>query len=130
LGLEKHVHFPGYIDGENYVGMLRAFDVGVFLVPGSDGTCRAVREIMSMGKPMVVADRGMLAEIVSHGRNGLVFDGNTEGLLESLDTLRAERRLRHEFGRNARADCIARHSIGAQSAAVRDVYEQVLRQVR
>ena len=76
LDLENRVHFTGYLTADEYVGMLAAFDAGVFLTPGTDGTCRAVREIMAMGKPMITSNRGMLAEIVTHERNGIVTDGS------------------------------------------------------
>jgi glycosyltransferase involved in cell wall biosynthesis len=126
LGMADRVHFPGYMDGENYVAALAAFDVGVYLVPGSDGTCRAAREIMAMGKPMVVADRGMLAEIVSHEANGLVFDGSVDGLHAALRALVADPSLRARMGAAARARATAAYSLEAQAQAVREVYEAVL----
>ena len=126
LGLEDRVHFPGYLDGEDYVGMLKAFDVKVFLVPGTDGTCRAVRECMAMRKPVVAADRGMLREIVEHGRDGIVCDGSAEALFEALDQLAGNRRLVHEMGITARESALARYSLEAQAAAVNQVYTQVL----
>ncbi len=130
LGIEKHVHFPGFIDGENYVGMLRAFDVGVFLVPGSDGTCRAAREIMAMGKPMVVASRGMLPEIVTHDENGLIFDGSAAALHDCLLRLMQDRARRMEMGRAARRTAETRYSLEMQSRSVLMIYEQVLRYPR
>ena len=126
LGLEHHVHFPGYLDGENYVGMLKAFDVKVFLVPGSDGTCRAVRECMAMRKPAVVADRGMLREIVEHEKDGLVCDGSAESLFRALDRLASDRRLAHRMGLAARETAATRYSLEAQATAVKAIYERVL----
>ncbi len=126
LGLEKVVHFTGYIDGENYVGMLKAFDTGVFLVPGSDGTCRAAREILSMGRPVVVADRGMLREIVTNGEDGIVFDGSAGGLGDALCRMRDDRPLRLELGRNARRNAETRYSLDVQAGTVEQCYRQVL----
>lgn len=126
LGLEDHIHFPGYVGGENYVGMLKAFDVKVFLVPGSDGTCRAVRESLAMAKPAVVADRGMLAEIVGHEKTGIVTDGSPDALVDALTRLRDDRALRHDFGRAAREKASARYSLDAQAQSVLDVYRKVL----
>jgi glycosyltransferase involved in cell wall biosynthesis len=128
LGLEKTVHFTGYIDGENYAGMLKAFDAGVFLVPGSDGTCRAAREILATGRPMVVADRGMLREIVTDGLDGMVFDGTADGLHTALCRLRDDRTLRLELGRNARHTAETRYSLDAQAALVEQCYRRVLGQ--
>lgn len=126
FGLAGHVHFPGYLDGENYVGMLKAFDVKVFLVPGSDGTCRAVRECMAMRKPVVVADRGMLREIVDDGRNGIVCDGSAEALFQSLDHLACDRQLVHRMGTAAREKAVVHYSLDAQAAAVKVIYQRLL----
>ncbi|HQL95909.1 MAG TPA: glycosyltransferase [Candidatus Hydrogenedentes bacterium] len=126
LGLADRVHFTGYIAGEDYVGMLRAFDAGVLLVPGSDGTCRAVREVLAMGRPMVVADRGMLAEIVADGQTGLVCDGTPDGLHAAFAALAADRARRAALGRNARAAAEARHALPVQAAQVLSLYERVL----
>lgn len=122
LGLEERVHFSGFIEGENYVGMLKAFDVKVYLVPGSDGTCRAVREALAMGKPAVVADRGMLREIVAHGETGYVCDGSPEALLEHLRALSRDRALCRRLGRAAREIAIRVYSLEAQAQSVQAVY--------
>lgn len=123
LGLEDCVHFTGYLDGDDYVGMLRALDIGVFLVPGSDGTCRAARELLAMGCPMVVADRGMLREMVRHAHDGLVCDGSPEQLRAQLLTLAASKKLRQTFGQHARAGAL---SLEAQARQVLARYEQIL----
>ena len=130
LGLEDRVHFPGYLEGENYVGMLKAFDVKVYLTPGSDGTCRAVRECMAMRKPAVVANRGMLREIVNHDLDGIVCDGSGEALFRALDRLAGDRRLAHGMGMAARETAVTHYSLEAQAAAVKAVYERILAGVR
>ncbi len=126
LNLEHCVHFTGFLDGEDYVGMLRAFDAGVFLTPGSDGTCRAVREMMAMGKPVVAVRRGMLREIVTHERDGLVVDGSVQALHEAFVRLGQHRDFRHALGRAARDTAVTRYSLEAQSAAIADCYAAVL----
>ncbi|MDQ1255628.1 MAG: hypothetical protein QG656_220 [Candidatus Hydrogenedentes bacterium] len=126
LSLEKAVHFPGFVDGENYVGVLKAFDVKVFLVPGSDGTCRAVREAMAMGKPAVVADRGMLSEIVEHGQTGLVCDGSADGLFDALNALAGDRAYTRKLGRAAREKAFLDYSLDAQAVSVKRFYEALL----
>ncbi|MBX7255074.1 MAG: glycosyltransferase family 4 protein [Candidatus Hydrogenedentes bacterium] len=126
LNLTDRVHFPGYVSGENYVGMLKAFSVKVFLVPGSDGTCRAVREAMAMGKPAIVANRGMLREIVDDGVNGFVYDGGPDSLYACLSSLCDDRAKEREMGRAARKCAIDRYSLDVQARQVLDIYETVL----
>src|SRR5690606_29367493 len=49
----------------------------VFLVPGSDGTCRALREAMSLGLPIVATPRGMLPDLL--GEHPLLPDSGPAG---------------------------------------------------
>ena len=70
LGMEPWVILGGY-QTEYYIDTLACMDIFVFLMPGSDGTARALREAMAMGKPVIVADRGMLPELVEDGVSGM-----------------------------------------------------------
>ncbi len=63
LGLGGHVLLPGYQKEPAYSAALRSLDAFLFLVPGSDGTCRAVRDAMAFGLPVVATQRGILAEM-------------------------------------------------------------------
>jgi len=65
LGLERSVVLPGYLYEPEYSLALRGLDLFLFLVPGSDGTCRAVREALALGVPVVTTRRGMLPEILA-----------------------------------------------------------------
>ncbi len=124
-GVAENVHFPGYLEGEDYVGMVKAFDVKVFLTPGTDGTCRAVREAMAMAKPIVVADRGMLAEIVDEGKTGHVFDGTAEGLHDAVFPLTQDRRLARALGHAAREKALESFSLEVQGKSVLSAYEAI-----
>lgn len=127
LGLERHVHFPGYVSGDAYVALLRAMDVKVFLVPGSDGTCRAVREAMAMGRPVVVADRGMLPEIVDDGVCGYVCGEGPGPLADALARLRRHPDVAQQLGRAARAKAVREFAPEVQAEHVKQIYERVLR---
>lgn len=126
LGIGKHVHFAGYAEGDDYVALLKAFDIKVFLVPGTDGTCRAVREAMAMGKPVVAADRGMLSEIVKHEQTGLMFDGSVEGLFTALRRFLANPEWTLEVGTLARETALREYSLEIQAKRVVDAYHVVV----
>jgi glycosyltransferase involved in cell wall biosynthesis len=81
-GLEKQFIVAGYRT-EDYDDTLACLDIFTLIMPGYDGTARAVREALAMGKACVVSDVGMLPEIVQHGRTGLVSALTTEGLAQS-----------------------------------------------
>ena len=126
LGMERHVTFTGYIEGDDFVAALRALDAGVYLVPGSDGTCRAARELLAMGVPMVVAERGMLAEIVPHGEAGLVTDGSVDGLAGALLELARDVEGRRALANGARRMAETRYALGPQAGQVKAIYERIL----
>jgi glycosyltransferase involved in cell wall biosynthesis len=71
-GIGAHVVLPGYQKGEAYEEALRALDAFLFLVPGSDGTCRAVCDAMAFGLPVVSTRRGILPELLAERRRGEV----------------------------------------------------------
>jgi len=125
-GLEGKVHFSGFLRVDEYVAAVNAFDVKVFLVPGTDGTCRAVREAMAMGKPAVVSNRGMLPEIVDHSVNGLVFGSAANELYTALRSLASDRDRVRAMGEAARKKAIEAFSPAHQAKAVRSIYETVL----
>ena len=58
--------FAGYRT-DDYADVLRCFDVFTFLVPGSDGGCRALLEAAACGIPAVTSRRGALPELVVDG---------------------------------------------------------------
>ena len=120
------VLFPGYQRDDAYVAVLSALDIGMLLVPGTDGTCRAVREMMAMGLPMVVADRGMLGELVTHESDGLVCSGTSESLVNALVRLVTDPGLREALGRRARQTALERFALDAQARRVRAVYHELL----
>lgn len=100
LGLEPWVILGGY-QTDRYIDTLACMDLFVFLVPGSDGTARALREAMAMGKPVIVADRGMLPEIVENGVSGLVVRDTPEELAHASLRLLRDEGLRKGVGKAA-----------------------------
>ena len=126
LGLEKVVTFTGYL-GKDYLPTVAAFDALLFLVPGSDGTCRALREAMAMGKPVIGARRGMIPELVDDGRTGIVVDDTPENLALAIVRLAGARNERMTMGKAARARAVEAFDIRRQADAVIASYEETLR---
>jgi len=102
LGLDGLVTFTGYLTGERYATTLAAFDAQLFLVPGSDPTCRALREGMALGVPSIVARRGMLPEIVKEGVTGLLVDPGVESLTDAMRRMAGARAAARQLGDGAR----------------------------
>lgn len=125
-GLGDRVLSTGYLGGDDYPGALSALDGTLFLVPGTDGTCRALREQMAMGLPPVVTPRVPLPEIVDEGNTGLVVEETVEGLARGLRRLGGEPALRARLAAGALEAARRRFDQAAQARAVTAFYQQVL----
>ena len=126
-GLDDLVVRPGYLVGEDYASFLAAWDGFVFLVPGSDPTCRALREAMALGVPPVVTPRGLLPTYVPDGEAGHVLAAETpEALAAVLARWMDEPEERRRMGAAA-AELAARRFDARHVAADVEVVLEALR---
>jgi glycosyltransferase involved in cell wall biosynthesis len=124
LGIEKWVVLAGYRE-EDYIDTLACMDIFVFLMAGSDGTARALREAMAMGKPCIVADRGILPDLVKDGISGLVVQDTPEALREATLGLLRNREKRLEMGMAAYQKAHEEFRLDRQAAAVEAFYQEL-----
>jgi len=120
-GVGDRVIFCGYRK-DDYADVINCMDFKIFLMPGSDGTCRAVRECMSMGKPVIAARRGMLAEIVDNEVNGLIIDDTAENLAAAMVRLGSEPETRERMGKAAAEKGARLFGLAQQAAIVEKCY--------
>jgi glycosyltransferase involved in cell wall biosynthesis len=125
MGLADVIKFTGYVK-EGYLQTLASFDMLLFPRPGSDGTARALREAMVLGRPAVVTDFGMLGELVRHEETGYVEPLDPGRLAERIVQMARNPRLADALGRAAAQDARARFSLDRQAALVEQAYRQVL----
>jgi glycosyltransferase involved in cell wall biosynthesis len=125
MGLDDIVTFTGYQQGDDYVRTLATMDAKVFLVPGTDGSCRAVREAMAMGLPVIAARRGMLPELVADGERGVVLDDTPENLAGAMVALAREPERRAALGRAARRYALDHFSLERLGASVGEIYGEL-----
>lgn len=126
LGLSDAVVTPGYLGPDDFVGALSALDASLFLVPGSDGTCRALREQMAMGLASLVTPRVPLPETIEEGVSGLVVDESVDGLAEGMLRLVGEPGLRRRLCMGALESARRRFDLRVQARRVTEFYERVL----
>lgn len=79
LGVEHAVIRAGYLRGDEYLDAVAQMDALVYLVPGSDGSCRAALEAMAMGVPVIHSRRGALPDLVG-GEAGVLCDESASAL--------------------------------------------------
>lgn len=96
-GIADRLLLAGYRN-QDFADVLRCIDVFTFLVPGSDGTCRALLEAAACGIPAVTSARGALPEIVEHGTTGLIVPETPQALAEAWQRLLTDVSLRTQLG--------------------------------
>ncbi len=125
LEVEPWVVLGGYRT-DDYFDTLACMDIFVFLMAGSDGTARALREAMAMGKPVIVANRGMLPELVDHGVSGLVVDDRPELLAEATLQLLRSPEKRRAMGKEAWEKAHREFRLDRQVEAVENFYQEMI----
>ena len=125
MGLKDVVIHPGYRT-DDYVEVVSCMDFNIFLMPGTDGSCRAVREVMAMGKPVIAADRGMLSTIVDHNVTGFVIDDTPENLAAATVKLANDIELRGKMADAALKKAQNVFSRESMAEKVERVYEELL----
>ncbi len=126
LNLEKNVIIAGYLS-DDYIDALACMDIFVFLIAGSDGTGRAMREAMAMGKPVIANNIGMLPEMIDEGENGFIFDNRSASLAGLITKLCTDKNLRFATGKAARIKAERDFSMDRQAEDIETFYEQQLR---
>jgi glycosyltransferase involved in cell wall biosynthesis len=126
LGVEEWVALAGYRTTD-YLDTLACMDIFVFLMAGSDGTARALREAMAMGKPVIVANRGMLPELVDDGVSGLVVNDTPEELARAVLHLLHHPEKREALGKAAYQKAHRDFRLDRQVEAVENFYQEMIR---
>ena len=128
LGIEKKAILAGY-RREDYVDTLSCLSIFTLLMPGSDGTARALREAMAMGKACVVSDYGMLPEIVDTEKAGIVVK-DVPSLVEAWDELIKDPVKRKELGNRARKYAVNMFDLKRTAQFLENFYLKMLEKMR
>ena len=124
LGLGDRVIHAGY-RREDYRGVLALMDALVFLVPGSDGSCRAVLEAMAQGIPTVSSERQILPETVVDGMTGAVVEEDAERFSAAFVDVARNREVWLERGRAARLRAVEMYRTELQAQRLEDFYQRI-----
>ncbi len=101
LGISENIIFTGFqTDVREYISV---FDIGFVFSKSVETISYAAREMMMMGKPVIVSDFGGLPENITDGVDGFVIKGMDVKLLaDTLHKISNNRDLAAELGRKAR----------------------------
>ena len=125
LGLSDHVQFPGLL--MDVRPMIAALDAGFVLSHEVETISFACREMMSMGKPVLVSDYAGLPENVEHGRDGWIVPArNREAIANSLKRMLEERGSLIAMGSAARERALAEFGLDRFVGSTEEVYRALL----
>jgi glycosyltransferase involved in cell wall biosynthesis len=128
-GLDKCVIFSGYRK-DDYRDVLNLFDFKIFLVPGSDGSCRAVREAMACGKPVIATRKGILPELIRDGETGLLIKEHPDDLVRAILSMCRNSEFRMRSSRAARQYAKNVLSPDRYGQKMMDCYEAIFNEKR
>ena len=111
---------------DDYRDTLSLFDALVFLVPGSDGSCRAVLETMAMEIPTIASRRGVLSEIVASGQTGLLCEETPESLAAAFSDLWREPARWQARGKAARKRILDDYTVALQAERLERHYRHCI----
>lgn len=126
LGIADHVVLAGH-RRDDYAALLAAMDLFTYLVPGSDGSCRALLEAAALGLPLVGSRRGAIPEIIADGRTGLVVDETPAALAAAWADLVCDPARRRAMGDAAQRDAQVRFTPARLAESIEAFYAAVLR---
>jgi glycosyltransferase involved in cell wall biosynthesis len=126
MGLEQRVKVAGYLT-DRYRDGLASMDAFVFLIAGSDGTARAMREAMALGRPVIANNLGMLPELNESGKTGLIFNDTADDLARCMVQLASDPAQRRALGEAAALKARTEFRLDKQAADLADFYARCLR---
>lgn len=85
MNIYDRIVMPGYCSGEHLVAAYRAMNVLVYPMPGSDKSCRTVREAMAAGIPVIAPAVGFLPELIEDNVSGRLMDLSWQSLAKILE---------------------------------------------
>lgn len=111
LNFGNEVIYKGWITGSDKASALRSADV-IVLPSHREGFPNALLEAMAYQKPVIASDIGVVPEIISHRRNGLLFKcGSARDLADKMAMMIQEVDSRRSMAIQARKTVEERYSV-------------------
>ncbi len=122
--LAGRVHFLGF--RKDVPELMRSVDLIAHTSIAPEPFGRVIVEGMLARKPVVAANAGGAAEIIEHGRSGLLtFPGSAEELCNAINLLKNDPRLTQELTSAARRRAEEIFSLSGMVKGIQDVLEEV-----
>jgi glycosyltransferase involved in cell wall biosynthesis len=126
MGVADRVSLAGYCRYDRLVAAYRAMDVLVYPMPGTDKSCRTVREAMASGVPVIASRIGFLSELIEDGVNSCLMDLSPKNLADILLGLMRDRKKLDTMARRASETAQQRFSTALQAERTLSLYRRLL----
>jgi glycosyltransferase involved in cell wall biosynthesis len=126
MGVADRVSLAGYCRYDRLVAAYRAMDVLVYPMPGTDKSCRTVREAMASGVPVIASRIGFLPELIEDGVNSCLMDLSPKNLADILLGLMRDRKKLDTMARRASETAQQRFSTALQAERTLSLYRRLL----
>jgi glycosyltransferase involved in cell wall biosynthesis len=127
LAILDRIVMAGYCDEDRLVAAYRAMDVLVYASPGSDKSCRTVREAMAAGIPVIAPAIGFLPELIEDHVTGRLMDISGQDLAKILEELIRDEVKLHEMRRRSIKTSVLRFSPKLQAERTLNFYQKLLK---
>jgi glycosyltransferase involved in cell wall biosynthesis len=124
--LSRYVTMTGWVEHSRIFDYISAMDVT--LLPNSNlwGSPMKIFEYMAMGKPVVAPAYDPIKEVITSGRNGILFKpGDYSELRQAVLALMDDGNLRRVISGNARSTVVENHTWVKNAEKVIDIYESL-----
>jgi len=122
-GCLDRVHLAGYRTDDALVAAYRRMNVLAYPEPGTDRSCRTVREAMAAGLPVVAARVGYLPHLIEHEATGLLAEQSADDFARALRRLYDNRDTLRGFATNSLNDARRRFGLDQQARQTLAFYE-------
>lgn len=123
--LTGRILFTGF--RQDVMALMQAADVVVHASTSPEPFGRVIIEAMAMERPVVSTTIGAPAEIIDHGRTGiLVPPADPPRLAEALRSLLVDTARRRAMGTAARREVATRYGIDAHARAIERIYQALV----
>ncbi len=126
MEIADRVILAGYCRYDRLVAAYRAMDVLVYTMPGTDKSCRTVREAMASGVPVIASRIGFLPELIEDGMNSRLMDLSPKDLADILLGLMRDRKKLDTMARRASETAQQRFSTALQAERTLSLYRRLL----
>lgn len=125
-GCSDRVHMAGYKRGDELVAAYRRMQVLLYPAPGTDKSCRTVREAMAAGVPVIGARVGYVPYLIEHEASGLLAEQDAEAFAAAIRRVYEDAAFLQRLRAGALARARERFSLEAQAQRTLAFYASLI----